>query len=134
MQSCRVAWILSFVIVPNKSLTQIPLHSGPVDGDLVPNGDGEMDRPGGAGDGHLNGPLPLSASPQSTSTPVPVPVKSLSQESSLPGVAAFPPMMLEKSEEASAEGTVHKGDALLSLRISMPMQETELCKHKKPDL
>uniref|UniRef100_A0A8C8I2E3 Golgin A3 n=1 Tax=Oncorhynchus tshawytscha TaxID=74940 RepID=A0A8C8I2E3_ONCTS len=45
------------------------------------------------------------------------------------GVAAFPPPMLEKSEGTSAEGPVHKGDALQSLRLSMPMQETELCKH-----
>uniref|UniRef100_A0A8C7JSA3 Golgin A3 n=1 Tax=Oncorhynchus kisutch TaxID=8019 RepID=A0A8C7JSA3_ONCKI len=42
------------------------------------------------------------------------------------GVAAFPPPMLEKSEGTSAEGPVHKGDALQSLRLSMPMQETEL--------
>uniref|UniRef100_A0A8C8I0Y8 Golgin A3 n=1 Tax=Oncorhynchus tshawytscha TaxID=74940 RepID=A0A8C8I0Y8_ONCTS len=51
--------------------------------------------------------------------------------SSIPsqGVAAFPPPMLEKSEGTSAEGPVHKGDALQSLRLSMPMQETELCKH-----
>uniref|UniRef100_A0A674BM90 Golgin A3 n=1 Tax=Salmo trutta TaxID=8032 RepID=A0A674BM90_SALTR len=34
--------------------------------------------------------------------------------------------MLEKSEGTSAEGPVHKGDALQSLRLSMPMQETEL--------
>uniref|UniRef100_A0A8C8M9J2 Golgin A3 n=1 Tax=Oncorhynchus tshawytscha TaxID=74940 RepID=A0A8C8M9J2_ONCTS len=40
-----------------------------------------------------------------------------------------PPPMLEKSEGTSAEGPVHKGDALQSLRLSMPMQETELCKH-----
>uniref|UniRef100_A0A8C8I1U9 Golgin A3 n=1 Tax=Oncorhynchus tshawytscha TaxID=74940 RepID=A0A8C8I1U9_ONCTS len=46
-----------------------------------------------------------------------------------PCVAAFPPPMLEKSEGTSAEGPVHKGDALQSLRLSMPMQETELCKH-----
>lgn len=41
-----------------------------------------------------------------------------------PGVARFPDN-LEKSE-----GSVHKGDALQSLRLSIPMQETELCKHK----
>lgn len=45
-----------------------------------------------------------------------------------PGVASFPDS-LEKSEAALAEGTVHKGDALQSLRLSIPMQETELCKH-----
>lgn len=45
-----------------------------------------------------------------------------------PGVASFPDS-LEKSEAALAEGSVHKGDALQSLRLSIPMQETELCKH-----
>lgn len=40
-----------------------------------------------------------------------------------PGVARFPDN-LEKSE-----GSVHKGDTLQSLRLSIPMQETELCKH-----
>uniref|UniRef100_A0A4W5MLU3 Golgin A3 n=1 Tax=Hucho hucho TaxID=62062 RepID=A0A4W5MLU3_9TELE len=39
------------------------------------------------------------------------------------------PPMLEKSEGTSAEGPVHKGDALQSLRLSMPLQETKLCKH-----
>uniref|UniRef100_A0A671L8I2 Golgin subfamily A member 3-like n=1 Tax=Sinocyclocheilus anshuiensis TaxID=1608454 RepID=A0A671L8I2_9TELE len=42
-----------------------------------------------------------------------------------PGVASFPDS-LEKSEAALAEGSVHKGDALQSLRLSIPMQETEL--------
>uniref|UniRef100_A0A674BM29 Golgin A3 n=1 Tax=Salmo trutta TaxID=8032 RepID=A0A674BM29_SALTR len=53
---------------------------------------------------------------------------TLSPQSKEPsqGVAAFPPPMLEKSEGTSAEGPVHKGDALQSLRLSMPMQETEL--------
>uniref|UniRef100_A0AAX7SEF3 Golgin A3 n=1 Tax=Astatotilapia calliptera TaxID=8154 RepID=A0AAX7SEF3_ASTCA len=69
--------------------------------------------------------LPLTAPPQSTSSPV----NSQNRKPS-PGVAAYPPMMLEKSEGASAEVTVHKSDALQSLRLSMPMQETELCKHK----
>jgi len=45
-----------------------------------------------------------------------------------PGVASFPDS-LEKSEAALAEGSIHKGDALQSLRLSIPMQETELCKH-----
>uniref|UniRef100_A0AAY4BYM9 Golgin subfamily A member 3 n=1 Tax=Denticeps clupeoides TaxID=299321 RepID=A0AAY4BYM9_9TELE len=57
-----------------------------------------------------NGPLLLSPPPQT-------------KEPS-PGVAAFHDS-LEKSEGAFAEG-VHKGDALQSLRISIPMQETEL--------
>uniref|UniRef100_A0A8C1SKV0 Golgin A3 n=1 Tax=Cyprinus carpio TaxID=7962 RepID=A0A8C1SKV0_CYPCA len=42
-----------------------------------------------------------------------------------PGVASFPDS-LEKSEAALAEGSVLKGDALQSLRLSIPMQETEL--------
>ncbi|XP_053181173.1 golgin subfamily A member 3 isoform X3 [Scomber japonicus] len=94
----------------------------------MPNGDGLAEGLGSAGDPHLNGPLPLTALPQSTSTPI----NSLTQEPS-PGVAAYPPMMLEKSEGASAEVTVHKGDALQSLRLSMPMQETELS-NQKPSL
>lgn len=78
-----------------------------------------------AGDTLINGSLPPTAPPQSTSSPV----NTQNQEPS-PGVAPYQPMMLEKSEEASAEVTIHKGDALQSLRISMPMQETELCKQK----
>uniref|UniRef100_A0A8C8DM52 Golgin A3 n=1 Tax=Oryzias sinensis TaxID=183150 RepID=A0A8C8DM52_9TELE len=65
--------------------------------------------------------------PQSASSPI----NPQTQEGS-PGVASCPPMMLEKSE-ASAEVTVHKGDALQSLRLSMPMQETELS-NQKPSL
>lgn len=75
-------------------------------------------------DSLVNGSLPLRGPPQSASSPI----NSQTQEGS-PGVASCPPMMLEKSE-ASADVTVHKGDALQSLRLSMPMQETELCKHK----
>lgn len=92
----------------------------------MPNGNGLAEDFGAAGNTHINGPLPPTAPPQSTSSPV----NSQTQEPS-PGLAAFPPMMLEKSEGASsAELTVHKGDSLQSLRLSMPMQETELCKHK----
>uniref|UniRef100_A0A668AD71 Golgin A3 n=1 Tax=Myripristis murdjan TaxID=586833 RepID=A0A668AD71_9TELE len=93
------------------------------------NGDRVAEGSGAAGDSHLNGPLPPSEPPQSTSSPV----NTQTQEHP-PGVAAFPPMMLEKSEGASAEVTVHKGEALQSLRLSIPMQETELCKHKPPKL
>uniref|UniRef100_A0A4W6ERC4 Golgin A3 n=1 Tax=Lates calcarifer TaxID=8187 RepID=A0A4W6ERC4_LATCA len=94
----------------------------------MPNGDGLAEGFGAAGDTRANGSLPLTARPQSTSSPV----NSQTQEPS-PGVAAYPPMMLEKSEGASAEVTVHKGDALQSLRLSMPMQETELS-NQKPSL
>uniref|UniRef100_A0A7N8XK45 Golgin A3 n=1 Tax=Mastacembelus armatus TaxID=205130 RepID=A0A7N8XK45_9TELE len=61
------------------------------------------------------------------------PINSKTTQEPSPGVAAYPPMMLEKAEVASAEVTVHKGDALQSLRISMPMQETELS-NEKPSL
>uniref|UniRef100_A0A668A4S5 Golgin A3 n=1 Tax=Myripristis murdjan TaxID=586833 RepID=A0A668A4S5_9TELE len=99
----------------------LPLPTGPVNADAVPNGDRVAEGSGAAGDSHLNGPLPPSEPPQSTSSPV----NTQTQEHP-PGVAAFPPMMLEKSEGASAEVTVHKGEALQSLRLSIPMQETEL--------
>ncbi|KAM4616420.1 golgin subfamily A member 3 [Polymixia lowei] len=102
--------------------------NGPVNPDVVPNGDRVAEGSSAAGNSLLNGPLPPSALPQSTSSPV----KPQTQEAS-PGVAAFPPMMLEKSEGASAEGTIHKGDTLQSLRLSIPMQETELS-NQEPSL
>lgn len=99
--------------------------SGPLTSDVMPNGNGLADGVSNAGDALINRPLTPTAPLQSTGSPV----DSQSQESS-PGVAAYPPMVVEKSERASAEVTVHKSDALQSLRLSMPMQETELCKHK----
>lgn len=102
-----------------------PSLSGPVSSDAMPNGDGLAEGFGAAGNTHLNGSPPPAAPPQCTSSPV----NSQTQEPS-PGVASYPPMMVEKSEGASAEVTVHTGDSLQSLRLSMPMQETELCKHK----
>uniref|UniRef100_A0A674EZ16 Golgin A3 n=1 Tax=Salmo trutta TaxID=8032 RepID=A0A674EZ16_SALTR len=104
------------------------LVAGFVKADVVPNGErvAEGPRPGAGGDGRPNGPLPPLSPPaaQGTSPPVSPQSKEPSQ-----CVAAIPPPMLEKSEGASAEGPAHKGDALQSLRLSMPMQETELCKH-----
>uniref|UniRef100_A0A8C1BNI2 Golgin A3 n=1 Tax=Cyprinus carpio carpio TaxID=630221 RepID=A0A8C1BNI2_CYPCA len=50
---------------------------------------------------------------------------SLRRQHPTSGVASFPDS-LEKSEAALAEGSVLKGDALQSLRLSIPMQETEL--------
>lgn len=38
---------------------------------------------------------------------------------------------LRKSQGTSAEGSVRK-EALQSLRLSLPMQETQLCKHPFP--
>uniref|UniRef100_A0A674EZX5 Golgin A3 n=1 Tax=Salmo trutta TaxID=8032 RepID=A0A674EZX5_SALTR len=100
--------------------------------DVVPNGErvAEGPRPGAGGDGRPNGPLPPLSPPaaQGTSPPVSPQSKEPSQ-----CVAAIPPPMLEKSEGASAEGPAHKGDALQSLRLSMPMQETELS-DKEPSL
>lgn len=91
----------------------------------MPNGDGLAEGFSAAGNTHINGSLPPTAPPQCTSSPV----NSQIQEPS-PGAAAYPSMMLEKSEGASAGVTFHTGDSLQSLRLSMPMQETELCKHK----
>ncbi|XP_041855312.1 golgin subfamily A member 3 isoform X2 [Melanotaenia boesemani] len=104
------------------------IHNGPVTSDVIPNGNGVVAGLNAAGDALRNGPLPPTAPPQSTSSPV----NSQTQEPSQ-GVAAYPPMMLEDSEGASAEVTIHRGDALQSLRLSMPMQETELS-NKKPSL
>lgn len=47
-----------------------------------------------------------------------------------PGVAGFHDN-LRKSQGTSAEGSVRK-EALQSLRLSLPMQETQLCKHLFP--
>uniref|UniRef100_A0A8C9TUT7 Golgin A3 n=1 Tax=Scleropages formosus TaxID=113540 RepID=A0A8C9TUT7_SCLFO len=68
-------------------------------------------------DSCLNGPLP----PGDTG-PTPSP-----QTKELPtGVAAFCRSLERESQGSNAQGTVHKGDALQSLRLSIPMQETEL--------
>uniref|UniRef100_A0A3Q4G2C7 Golgin A3 n=1 Tax=Neolamprologus brichardi TaxID=32507 RepID=A0A3Q4G2C7_NEOBR len=111
-----------FYCTNSVAFSPLPL-SGPVNSDVMPNGNGLAEGFDAAGD-----TLPLTAPPQSTSSPV----NSQNRQPS-PGVAAYPPMMLEKSEGASAEVTVHKGDALQSLRLSMPMQETELS-NQKPSL
>uniref|UniRef100_A0A3Q3N6J7 Golgin A3 n=1 Tax=Mastacembelus armatus TaxID=205130 RepID=A0A3Q3N6J7_9TELE len=105
------------------------LHNGPVSSDAMQNGDGLAEGVGATGDIHINGSPSLVSPPQSTSSPI----NSKTTQEPSPGVAAYPPMMLEKAEVASAEVTVHKGDALQSLRISMPMQETELS-NEKPSL
>uniref|UniRef100_A0A674BN61 Golgin A3 n=1 Tax=Salmo trutta TaxID=8032 RepID=A0A674BN61_SALTR len=111
----------------NPQLTP-PLVAGSFKADVVPNGErvAQGPGPGAGGDGRPNGPLPPPTPPAAQGTS-----PTLSPQSKEPsqGVAAFPPPMLEKSEGTSAEGPVHKGDALQSLRLSMPMQETELCKH-----
>ncbi|XP_041083946.1 golgin subfamily A member 3-like [Polyodon spathula] len=81
----------------------------------VPNGDKALAAMGTGGEGDItpNGPLSqLQESPQS-------------QEPSS-GVAAFH-HNLTKPQGANSEGTVHNRDALQSLKLSLPMQETELC-------
>uniref|UniRef100_A0A8C5DZK5 Golgin A3 n=1 Tax=Gouania willdenowi TaxID=441366 RepID=A0A8C5DZK5_GOUWI len=98
--------------------------TGPVSSVVVLNGNGFP----AAEDTLVNGSLLLEAPPQSTSVPV------SSQTPDPPtGVAAYQAVMLEKSKGDSSDVTVHKGDALLSLRLSMPMQETELS-NEKPSL
>ncbi|CAB1319969.1 unnamed protein product [Coregonus sp. 'balchen'] len=98
--------------------------NGSFKADVVPNGEqvAQGPGPGAGGDGRPNSPLPPPSPPAQGTSPT---VSRQSKEPSQ-GVAAFPPAMLEKSEGTNAEGPVHKGDALQSLRLSMPMQETEL--------
>uniref|UniRef100_A0A8C9WDD8 Golgin A3 n=1 Tax=Scleropages formosus TaxID=113540 RepID=A0A8C9WDD8_SCLFO len=86
--------------------------------EAVPNGDGvAVAAPAADMDSCLNGPLP----PGDTG-PTPSP-----QTKELPtGVAAFCRSLERESQGSNAQGTVHKGDALQSLRLSIPMQETEL--------
>ncbi|KAJ8415385.1 hypothetical protein AAFF_G00423650 [Aldrovandia affinis] len=102
--------------------------NGPVKADAVPNGDRVAVGPGAEGDGCVNGPL-LSSLP-----PPPPPLSpphgsghSVSPQTKepSPGVAAFH-HLLAKSQGANAESSVHKGDALQSLKLSIPMQETDL--------
>lgn len=103
--NCLLFWVFS-------SLS----HAGPASSEAMPNVNGLV----GGFEAQLNGSASPSSPPQSTSSPV----SSQKQQSSA-GVASYPP-----SEGASAELTGHSGDSLQSLRLSMPMQETELCKHK----
>lgn len=56
----------------------------------------------------------------------PDPPSSVGPDAS-PGVAGFHDN-LRKSQGTSAEGSGRK-EALQSLRLSLPMQETQLCKH-----
>uniref|UniRef100_A0A8C1JTJ3 Golgin A3 n=1 Tax=Cyprinus carpio TaxID=7962 RepID=A0A8C1JTJ3_CYPCA len=80
---------------------------------LLPNGEAVVEGQEACGD-----------STPPLATPSLVPDSPLSAQLD-PGVASFPDS-LEKSEAALAEGSVLKGDALQSLRLSIPMQETEL--------
>ncbi|KAB0370473.1 hypothetical protein FD755_018435 [Muntiacus reevesi] len=69
---------------------------------------------GHQGDTCLNGPTPQFPEPPSPASP-----------DASPGVAGFHDN-LRKSQGTSAEGIVRK-EALQSLRLSLPMQETQLC-------
>uniref|UniRef100_A0A8C1TTY0 Golgin A3 n=1 Tax=Cyprinus carpio TaxID=7962 RepID=A0A8C1TTY0_CYPCA len=89
---------------------------GHVRADLLPNGEAVVE-----GQETRGGSTPPLATPSPGSRLADSP---LSTELD-PGLASFPDS-LEKSEAALAEGSVHKGDALQSLRLSIPMQETEL--------
>ncbi|XP_051922899.1 golgin subfamily A member 3 isoform X4 [Hippocampus zosterae] len=103
------------------------IHNGPISSDVMPNGDKMSEGIHAAGISHANGSLSPTALLQSTSSAVNPPNQVAS-----PGVTAYPPMMLEP-EQAVAEVTGHTGDALQSLRLSMPMQETDLS-NQKPSL
>ncbi|XP_062944075.1 golgin subfamily A member 3 isoform X2 [Cynocephalus volans] len=83
----------------------------------------EGESPGGPGQGGLcqNGPTP-----QFPDLPLPLdPTTSAVGPDAPPGVAGFHDN-LRKSQGTSAEGSVRK-EALQSLRLSLPMQETQLC-------
>lgn len=56
------------------------------------------------------------------------PTSSEQGEESSPGVTGFHDS-LRKSQGTSAEGIALRKEALQSLKLSLPMQETELCKH-----
>uniref|UniRef100_A0A8C1BLX8 Golgin A3 n=1 Tax=Cyprinus carpio carpio TaxID=630221 RepID=A0A8C1BLX8_CYPCA len=89
------------------------IPNGHVKAELLPNGEAVVEGQEACGD-----------STPPLATPSLVPDSPLSAQLD-PGVASFPDS-LEKSEAALAEGSVLKGDALQSLRLSIPMQETEL--------
>ncbi|XP_027432997.2 golgin subfamily A member 3 isoform X1 [Zalophus californianus] len=82
------------------------------------DGGGGLDVPS-KGDTCQNGPTPPSPDPSS-----PPPTSPGGPDAS-PGVAGFHDN-LRKSQGTSAEGSVRK-EALQSLRLSLPMQETQLC-------
>ncbi|XP_016336869.1 golgin subfamily A member 3-like isoform X1 [Sinocyclocheilus anshuiensis] len=101
---------------PERSLVMEKIPNGHVKAELLPNGEAVVE-----GQETCGGSTPPLATPSPGSR---LPDSPLSAELD-PGVASFPDS-LEKSEAALAEGSVHKGDALQSLRLSIPMQETEL--------
>uniref|UniRef100_A0A8C1TU26 Golgin A3 n=1 Tax=Cyprinus carpio TaxID=7962 RepID=A0A8C1TU26_CYPCA len=102
--------------VGSLKLVMEKIPNGHVRADLLPNGEAVVE-----GQETRGGSTPPLATPSPGSRLADSP---LSTELD-PGLASFPDS-LEKSEAALAEGSVHKGDALQSLRLSIPMQETEL--------
>ncbi|XP_068617201.1 golgin subfamily A member 3 [Brachionichthys hirsutus] len=96
------------------------IHNGPVSSDEMANEDG-LAEGFSAAETHTNGSLCPTAPPQNTNDAVTSQTYEPSQ-----GVASYP-----QSEGSSAEVTVHTADSLQSLKLSMPMQETELS-HAKP--
>ncbi|KAL0979224.1 hypothetical protein UPYG_G00182350 [Umbra pygmaea] len=112
------------------TITSEDVGNGSVKADVVSRGKcvAQSLGPIAGGNGQPNGPLPPPAPPAAQG-----PITNSQSDEPIQGVAAFPPSMLERSEGASAESPVHKGDALQSLRLSMPMQETELSV-KEPSL
>lgn len=75
-----------------------------------------------------NGPAPQLPDPPPPLSPTSSPVGP----DAPPGGAGFHDNLM-KSQGTSAEGSVRK-EALQSLRLSLPMQETQLCKHPYPRL
>ncbi|KAK7172761.1 hypothetical protein R3I93_002780 [Phoxinus phoxinus] len=92
------------------------IPNGHVKAELLPNGEAVVE-----GQEAHGGSTPPLATPSPGSRLADSPLSAQLD----PGVASFPDS-LEKSEAALAEGSIHKGDALQSLRLSIPMQETEL--------
>lgn len=83
---------------------------------------GSLDVPR-EGDACQNGPTPQLPGPPWALGP---PTSPMGPDAP-PGVADFHDN-LTKAQGTSAEGSVRK-EALQSLRLSLPMQETQLCKH-----
>lgn len=100
----------------DRSLFTEKIPNGHVKSELLPNGEAMVE--GREADRDNTPPL-ATPSPSTRLSD-----SSLNAELD-PGVPRSP-VNLEKSEGALAEGSVHKGDALQSLRLSIPMQETEL--------
>uniref|UniRef100_A0A8C5UPI2 Golgin A3 n=1 Tax=Microcebus murinus TaxID=30608 RepID=A0A8C5UPI2_MICMU len=86
------------------------------------------ESPHGPGQGGLcqNGPTPQLPDPPLSLSPTTSPVVP----DASPGVAGFHDN-LRKSQGTSAEGSVRK-EALQSLSLSLPMQETQLCSTESP--